>query len=139
MAVIGAIGGVIGVGLFGAVVYDNYGDYGNYSDYDNYSDYSDAAERQRRRREAKDQESEGPKLEINAYKANSVNEYLESEALKRESGVNVSVKEVKKDGDAVINRAVMSDSERESAGLKAEIEEIDKVLTKIDKILKEGE
>lgn len=136
MAVIGA---VIGAGVLGAVIYDNYGNYGNYSDYDNYSNYSDAAERSRRRREAKNQEIDGQKLEINAYKANSVNEYLSSETLKRQSGVKVSVKEVKEDGDAVISGAVQRDSERGSAGVNAELDEIDKVLTKIDKILKEGE
>ncbi|WP_251496723.1 hypothetical protein [Otoolea muris] len=136
MAVIGA---VIGAGVLGAVIYDNYGNYGNYSDYDNYSNYSDAAERSRRRREAKNQEIDGQKLEINAYKANSVNEYLSSETLKRQSGVTVSVKEVKEDGDAVISGAVQRDSERGSAGVNAELDEIDKVLTKIDKILKEGE
>lgn len=136
MAVIGA---VIGAGVLGAVIYDNYSDYSDYSDYDNYSNYSDAAERSRRRREAKNQEIDGQKLEINAYKANSVNEYLDSETLKRQSGVEVSVNEVKEDGDAVIDRAVQRDSERGSAGVNAELEEIDKVLTKIDKILKEGE
>lgn len=136
MAVIGA---VIGVGVLGAVIYDNYSDYSDYSDYDNYSNYSDAAERSRRRREAKNQEIDGQKLEINAYKANSVNEYLSSETLKRQSGVTVSVKEVKEDGDAVISGAVQRDSERGSAGVNAELDEIDKVLTKIDKILKEGE
>ena len=136
MAVIGA---VIGAGVLGAVIYDNYGNYGNYSDYDNYSNYSDAAERSRRRREAKNQEIDGQKLEINAYKANSVNEYLSSETLKRQSGVTVSVKEVKEDGDAVISGAVQRDSERGSAGVNAELDEIDKVLTQIDKILKEGE
>ena len=130
MAVIGA---VIGAGVLGAVIYDNYGNYGNYSN------YSDAAERSRRRREAKNQEIDGQKLEINAYKANSVNEYLSSETLKRQSGVTVSVKEVKEDGDAVISGAVQRDSERGSAGVNAELDEIDKVLTKIDKILKEGE
>ncbi len=136
MAVIGA---VIGAGVLGAVIYDNYSDYSDYSDYDNYSNYSDAAERSRRRREAKNQEIDGQKLEINAYKANSVNEYLSSETLKRQSGVTVSVKEVKEDGDAVISGAVQRDSERGSAGVNAELDEIDKVLTKIDKILKEGE
>ena len=136
MAVIGAVSGA---GVLGAVIYDNYGNYGNYSDYDNYSNYSDAAERSRRRREAKNQEIDGQKLEINAYKANSVNEYLSSETLKRQSGVTVSVKEVKEDGDAVISGAVQRDSERGSAGVNAELDEIDKVLTKIDKILKEGE
>ena len=136
MAVIGA---VIGAGVLGAVIYDNYSDYSDYSDYDNYSNYSDAAERSPRRREAKNQEIDGQKLEINAYKANSVNEYLSSETLKRQSGVTVSVKEVKEDGDAVISGAVQRDSERGSAGVNAELDEIDKVLTKIDKILKEGE
>ena len=136
MAVIGA---VIGAGVLGAVIYDNYSDYSDYSDYDNYSNYSDAAERSRRRREAKNQEIDGQKLEINAYKANSVNEYLGSETLKRQSGVEVSVNEVKEDGDAVIDRAVQRDSESDSAGVNAELEEIDKVLTNIDKILKEGE
>ncbi len=136
MAVIGA---VIGIGIIGAVVYDDHSDHSDYSDYDNYSDYSDAAERRKRRVEAKNNEINEQKYDINTYKANSVNGYLKDYSLRQQSGVSVSVSAVKKDGDSKIEETIKSNSECDSAELEAEIEAIDKVMSKIDKILEEGE
>lgn len=133
MAVIGA---VIGIGIIGVVVYDDHSDY---SDYDNYSDYSDAAERRKRRVEAKNKEVNDQKYDINTYKTNSVNGYLKDYSLKQQSGVSVNVSAVKKDGDSQIEETIKSNLEHDSAGLEAEIEAIDNVMSKIDKILKEGE
>lgn len=131
MAVVGA---VIGVGILGAILHDDHSDYSAYSDYSN---YSDAAERRRRRQEAKEREISEQKQEINTYKTNNVNDYLQSVALKRESGVSVNVSEVKKDGDSKIDNDIKRNADRETAGLKTDIQQINQVLEKIDKILKE--
>ena len=139
MAVVGLAFGGIAVG---AVVYDNYSnysDYDDYSDYDNYSNYSDAAVRRQRRIDAKKSEIDGQKNEINNYKINNVNEYLKSSSLKQQSGVSVSVSQVKKDGDDKIEDTIKTNIEKESAELVLQISEIDSVIEKIDKILGEGE
>lgn len=136
MAVVGlALGGI----AIGAVIYDNHSDYSDYDDYDNYSNYSDAAERRKRRIDAKRSEINSQEQEVNIYKANNVNDYLKSTSLKNQSGVEVSVNEVKKDGDAKIEDAIQTSTERESAEVVKHMEDIDKVLNKIEKILKEGE
>lgn len=136
MAVVGlALGGI----AIGAVVYDNHSDHSDYSDYDNYSNYSDAAERRQRRIDAKKSAISIQKDDINTYKTNNVNDYLQSSALKKQSGVEVSVAEVKKDGDSKIEDVITMNSERESAGVVAEIDDINEVLGKINKILEEGE
>ena len=139
MAVVGlALGGL----AIGAVLYDDhsdYSDYSNYSDYDNYSNYSDAAERRQRRLDAKRKEINGQEQEVNTYKTNNVNEYLKSGSLKNQSGVEVSVNEVKKDGDGKIEYDTKVNSDRESAEIVAQMKKIDSVLDKIDEILEEGE
>ena len=139
MAVVGlALGGL----AIGAVLYDDhsdYSDYSNYSDYDNYSNYSDAAERRQRRLDAKRKEINGQEQEVNTYKTNNVNEYLKSVSLKNQSGVEVSVNEVKKDGDGKIEYDTKVNSDRESAEIVAQMKKIDSVLDKIDEILEEGE
>ena len=139
MAVVGlALGGL----AIGAVIYDDhsdYSDYSNYSDYDNYSNYSDAAERRQRRLDAKRKEINGQEQEVNTYKTNNVNEYLKSVSLKNQSGVEVSVNEVKKDGDGKIEYDTKVNSDRESAEIVAQMKQIDSVLDKIDEILEEGE
>lgn len=131
MAVVGA---VIGVGILGAILHDDHSDY---SDYSNYSNYSDAAERRRRRQEAKEREISEQKEEINTYKTDNVNDYLQSVSLKQENGVSVNVEEVKKDGDYKIDNDVKRNVDRESANLNADIEQINQVLKNIDKILRE--
>lgn len=133
MAVIGA---VVGVGIIGAVVYNNHSDY---SDYDNYSNYSDAAERRQRRLDAKKSEISTQKSEINTYKTNNINDYLASSSLKQQSGVSVSVLAVKQDGDSKIENDIKTNLQRESATLITEIDDINRVISKIDEILKEDE
>ena len=136
MAVVGlALGGI----AIGAVIYDNHSDYSDYDDYDNYSNYSDAAERRQRRLDAKRKEINGQEQEVNTYKTNNVNEYLKSVSLKNQSGVEVSVNEVKKDGDGKIEYDTKVNSDRESAEIVAQMKQIDSVLDKIDEILEEGE
>jgi hypothetical protein len=68
-----------------------------------------------------------------------VNSYLQSSKLKQESGVEVSLSEVKKDGDNKIDNQIRINSDRETANLRVEIERIDAVMDKIEKMLKEGD
>lgn len=135
MAVIGA---VVGGAVLGAIVYDNHSDHSDYSNYNNYSNYSDAAERKKRRMDDKQKNINAQRTEINTYKIDNVNEYLKTQALKVKPGVDVSLPEVKKDGDSKISEAANSDAERDSADLTADIENIDRVIKKIDKILEEN-
>lgn len=139
MAVIFAVVG--GGAVVGIATTPSSGDsyYGDYSNYDNYSNYSDAAERRQRRIDAKKNEIDSQKNDVNSYKTNSVNSYLKSSSLKKESGVSVSVSEVKIDGDKKINDDVKANSYKESTKLQHEIDEISSVINKIDKILEEGE
>ncbi|MDO4339109.1 MAG: hypothetical protein Q4C91_13665 [Eubacteriales bacterium] len=134
MAVIGA---VIGIGVVGIAAYDNHSDYSDYNNYSNYSNYSDAAERTRRRRERKEKEIETQKQNINTYKTESVNDYLKSISLRRQSGVDVNVLEVKKDGNTKLEEKVKLDARMESTALVSEIDELDQVIKKIDRILEE--
>lgn len=135
MAVVAVVGGAV----IGAVVYDNHSDYSDYSNYDNYSNYSDAAERRQRRMEEKKREIEQQKYEINTYKVNSVNGYLQSSSLQQQKGVDVPLAEVKLDGDLKISNEETRQIAEESVTLNADIQMIDKVIAKIDKILKENE
>ena len=139
MAVIFAVVG--GGAVVGIATTPTSGDsgYDDYDEYDNYGNYSDAAERKQRRIDAKKKEISNQKDEVNSYKTSSVNSYLQSSSLKQMSGVSVSLSEVKKDGDKKIIHEVKANSDRESAELQCEINEINVVIDKIDKILKEGE
>lgn len=114
-------------------------DYSNYSNYDNYSNYSDAVERKQRRMQAKQAEVDEQKNEVNSYKSESVNEYLQSAALKEKSGVMADLSEVREDGDQKIANEVKTKTDRESATIQCEIQEIAATIDTIDKILKEGE
>lgn len=138
MAVIFAVvGGGAVVGIATTDPYSDYSDHSDYSNYDNYSNYSDAAERQRRRREEKERELNGLKCEINQYKSSSVNPQLTSSTLKNQAGVTVDVNAVEIDGNNTINSFEKSRTEAESAELRVEVERIEKLLNKIDKVFKE--
>ena len=138
MAVIFAVVG--GGAVIGIATTPSSGDssHSDYSDY-HYSNYSDAAERRQRRREAKRTEIDNQKAEVNSYKTQSVNEYLQSSSLKAESGVTVDVSAVKRDGDKKLSDEVRENTDRESADLVSEIQDIDTIIHKIDTILDEGE
>lgn len=135
VAVVG-VGAVIGGAISG---YSDHSDYSDYYAHSDYSNYSDAAERRRRRIEAKNKEIETQKYEINAYKTEHVNGYLQTLVLKRQDGLSVSVPEVKKDGDMKIVNEENIDIGRESAGLKSEVAELDSLLGKIKTVLEESE
>lgn len=135
MAVIGA---VVGAGaVFGIATSDPYSDHYDHSEYDNYDNYSDAAERRRRRREAKLSEINDLSLDINEYKSESVNDYLRSQSLINQSGVEVSVDRVKEDGDQKLQLNEDEAVRNESRDLNKDLEEIDLLIGKINKVLEE--
>lgn len=136
MAVVAVVGGAVIVGAIGGYN-DSYGD-SSYRHRD-HADYSDAAERRQRRIEAKKEEIDTQKYEINAYKTDHVNGYLQAFVLKQQEGVTVSVPAVKKDGDMKIENEENLDIGRESAGLKNEVAELDSLLGKIKTVLEESE
>lgn len=133
MAVIFA---VVGGGAVIAIASSDYSDR-SYTEHSDYGNYSDEAERRRRRMDAKKQEIEGKKQEVNAYKLNSVNEYLHTDSLIQQSGVSVSIPEVQKDGNATIERDQTSNIDRESAQKRIELNEINQLIGRIDQILQE--
>ena len=137
MAVIFAVVG--GGAVLGIATSPDYGDYGDHSDHSDYSNYSDEAERRQRRIEDKKREINSKKSNVNTYKTQSVNSYLQSSTLREESGVTVNLVEVRRDGDKKISDKLNTDFNSDATSLKYEIEEIDAVINKIDKILKEGE
>ena len=137
MAVIFAVVG--GGAVLGIATSPDYGDYGDHSDHIDYSNYSDEAERRQRRIEDKKREINSKKSNVNTYKTQSVNSYLQSSTLREESGVTVNLAEVRRDGDKKISDKLNTDFNSDATSLKHEIEEIDAVINKIDKILKEGE
>lgn len=136
MAVIFAVVG--GGAIVGIASSDPYSDYSNYSDYGDYSDYSDAAERRRRRIAAKEDEVRQGVEEVNQYKINRVNSYLEKSRLISEPGETVSVSEVSKDGYDKISNAEKKSVASETMSIKKEIKEIDSAIETIDRILEES-
>ncbi len=136
MAVIFAVVG--GGAVVGIATSDPYSDHAYY-DWDDYSNYSNAAEKRRRRIEAKNKEIEDKKYEINTYKTQKVNEHLKSDALIQQEGTVVSVPEVEKDGDAKIQSEEDREIAMKNKPVESEIQEIDRVISKIDSILAEDD
>lgn len=138
MAVIFAIvGGGAVVGIATSDPYSDYSNHSDYSNYGNYSNYSDAAERLKRRREAKEAEIRQGVENVNQYKINRVNGYLESRQLISEPGETVSVGAVERDGYGKIDREEKKDIASETKSARQEVDEIDAVLAAIDRILEE--
>lgn len=128
---------VVGGGVVVIATADPYSDHSDYSNYDNYSNYSDAAERRSRRLAEKAKEVDAQKFEVNSYKTETVNEYLQDESLKREPGVTVSIDAVISDGEVKIQREEIGSIENICSREEREIQEIDDVIKKINKILEE--
>jgi len=135
MAVVFAVIG----GVVGGVIIGSYSDHSDHSDYGNYSNYSDAAERRRRRIAEKNKEIDNKKYDINTYKTDKVNDYLNSPDLKQQDGVSVSLTDVKQDGDSKIAVEEEAELYREGADTLEEARNIDAVINKINQILGEEE
>lgn len=138
MAVIFAVvgGGAI-VGIANSDPYSDYSDHSDYSNYGNYSNYSDAVERRKRRLAAKEEEVRQGTQEVNQYKINRVNSYLESQQLISEPGETVSISAIKNDGFSKIDYDEKKKVEKETRSTQQEVDEIDAAIAVIDKILED--
>lgn len=132
MAVIFAVvGGAI---VIGGATYSDHSDHSDYSDYDN---YSDAAERKRRRIEALKQETESSARDLAGYKRDEVNPNLSSTRLKQAPAMTVSREEMDQDAQSIIKKKVEKQIQAESGGARVQIDEINRLLARIEEIQKE--
>ena len=126
-------------GLFvGAlIVYDNLSSYGDYSDYDNYSDYSDYEEQRKRKIKSLKEDERSRAVELSNYKENSINPELSNRTLINQSAMRVSAVSMNNDVKKRIETESIDLSNDETAELRAELEEIEKLMQKINEIKKE--
>ena len=131
-----AAGGAV---VFAAAVYDNHSDY---SDYSNYSDYSDAEELERMEAEARAEALEIDIIsamdDLDSYKETDVNPHLSNNALKNAEAMKVSCKKMDADAKQKIQNEIDEQIDGETSTAKAQIEEIDDLLRRIQEI-KDGE
>lgn len=136
-AVIGGAAAAVVGGITVSDPYSNYSNHSDYSNYDNYSNYSDAAERRERRIAAMEEEVRQSAQEVNQYKINRVNGYLENRRLISEPGETVSVYEVGNDGYEKIEHDEKKTAAAETRTTQQEIEEINAAIAAIDRILED--
>lgn len=134
MAVIFAVGAAFVGGL---IVYDNSSDI-LYSDYSTYDDYDDAEVRRMKRIETLKRDIELEAENYSDYKRYTVNPELESDSLKRETAMNVSFAAMDKDARGKIQRQIDAQVETKAGMLQRELQEVDDLLSKIDKIEREN-
>lgn len=114
---------------------DDYSDYSNYhSEHSDYSDYSDAAERERRRKEKARADK---RQEVNSYKIDQVNQYLDDLFLRAAAGDKVALDAVKWEGDRKIDAEKKKELQDKTAALQQDIKEIDELVQLIDRVLED--
>ena len=129
---------VIGGVFVGAlIVYDNLSSHSDYSDYDDYSDYSDYEERRKRKIRSMKDDARVDAKELSNYKDNSINPELSNNTLISQSAMRVSVPSMDSDVKGRINAETAEVSDDETAELRAELDEIEKLMRKINNIKKE--
>lgn len=131
MAVVLAVGGAI---IGGLIVYDNLSDSYSYSDYGDYDNYDDAEVRRLKRIETLKRDTEAAAQELSDYKRYTVNSELDNSSLKNETAMNVSYTAMDKDVKSKMQRQIDDQMQKKTGTLKRELEEIDKLLLKIDEI-----
>ncbi len=131
MAVVFAIGGAF---IGGLIVYDNLSDSYSYSDYSDYDNYDDAEVRRLKRIETLKRDTELATQELSDYKRYTVNSELDNNSLKAETAMNVSYVAMDRDFKSKIQKQIDSQIQEKAGTLKRELEEIDKLLIKIDEI-----
>lgn len=135
MAVV--LGAIVGVGAL--IVYDNVNSYSDYSDYDDYSDYSDAEERKKRRIRTMKDDVLGDVNTLSNYKTDSINPELVSNDLKNQTALRVSVsamdEDVKQKNSDETNKKIVDETDE----LRKELNEIEGLIGKIDKMEKESD
>lgn len=126
---------VIGGVFVGAlIVYDNLSSHSDYSDYDDYGDYSDYEEQRKRKIRSMKDDAKSDARELSNYKDNSINPELTNSDLISQSAMRVSVPSMDSDVKGRINTEIADASDNETAELRAELDEIEKLIKKIEKI-----
>lgn len=137
MAIVFAIGGVIGGAIIGAACED-YSNYSNYSDYSDYDDYEDYVERSNQRELQFRNEQSFLENTINTYKSNDMNPYLTGDCYDG-SGIDfISANSTYLlDVNAKDNIAVEQNREIDllAGDLSVEIDEVNNLINKIDTML----
>lgn len=105
------------------------------NEYRSYSSYSDVAERKKRLQEEKRREIINAQCDINEYKYQSINKYLQSQNLIEQTGIDVSLESVKYDGDAKINNEETFALKKECCELQEEVNEINVLISKINEAM----
>lgn len=131
MAVVLAVGGAL---IGGLIVYDNLSNSYSYSDYGDYDNYDDAEVRRLKRIETLKRDTEVAAQELSDYKRYTVNSELDNSSLKNETAMNVSYTAMDKDVNCKIQRQIDDQMQKKTGTLKRELEEMDKLLLKIDEI-----
>ena len=128
MAVV--LGAVVAVGGL-ALTHGDYSDYVNYGDY---SDYSGEDAEKFLRVESLQEEAEKAANILSEYKPKSVDPELNSQSLKNASAMKVSETAMDKDVKSSIERKRDSEILRDTKALQMEMQQIDELLGKIEKI-----
>ena len=128
MAVV--LGAVVAVGGL-ALTHGDYSDYVNYGDY---SDYSGEDAEKFLRVESLQEEAEKAANIRSEYKSKSVDPELNSQSLKNASAMKVSETAMDKDVKSSIERKRDSEILRDTKALQMEMQQIDELLGKIEKI-----
>ena len=128
MAVV--LGAVVAVGGFALT----HGDYSDYGDYGDYSDYSDAEAKKEMQINNLKEEAENAAKILSEYKSQSVNPELSSQSLREESAMRVSEAAMDKDVKSSIEKRIDDETLRDTETLQMEMQKIDKLLAKIEKI-----
>ncbi len=137
MAVLFAVGGAFIGGLIVDTLTDDYF-HSDYSDYSDYDDYDDAETRRLKRIETLKRDTEFAAQNFSEYKKYTVNPELESSSLKAETAMNVSAAAMDKDVKKKLQKQIDDQLLKKTGVLRQELEEIDSLLLKIDKIEKEN-
>ena len=128
MAVV--LGAVVAVGGL-ALTHGDYSDYVNYGDY---SDYSGEDAEKFLRVESLQEEAEKAANILSEYKSKSVDPEPNSQSLKNASAMKVSETAMDKDVKSSIERKRDSEILRDTKALQMEMQQIDELLGKIEKI-----
>ncbi|MBE5936951.1 MAG: hypothetical protein E7265_02855 [Lachnospiraceae bacterium] len=129
---------IIGFAIMGALGSDSYSDHSRYSDYSSRrrktssSRYSDAAYRKKKRIEEKDKEIENALKDLEDYKMNHVNEFLDDEVLIGTNAQSVADIKLDKAAKKKINKMIKDKVKEESKQYKKELREIDKLISIIE-------
>lgn len=130
MAVV--LGAIVAIG--GAAI--AHGDYSDYS-YGDYSDYNDAAAKREMRINSLKEEIESAAQVLFTYKSENVNPELSSPSLKNAKAMKVSETAMDKDVKSSIEKKIDDEVLQDTETLQIEIQQIDELLEKIEKIERE--